>query len=177
MKKTLSLSLIVTIVLTGCSGHLYTVINPDIGNSKSVDKKIEGVLAYPVMDVIEVYETTALVDEKTKDIVAKAPNCVPERSSKFSTRADYSKPYQLKYEPGLFETNTFAVTLKDGVLASVNTSSDPSKSASAAAELLPFVAAPKVAAVEPKKKFCNAQPKLVGVFVAPGVRPYSDIPD
>lgn len=129
--------------------------------------------------MIEVYETTALVDEKTKKITAKAPSCVPEMSIKFDTRADYSAPYQVYYDPGLFETNTFGVTLKDGVLASVNTSSDPSKAATATASLLPFVAAPKVkaAVADIGKEFCNAQPKLIGVFKAPDVRPYTDIPN
>jgi hypothetical protein len=166
------------LLLSGCSGHLYTVLNPELGDPTTTElKEIEGILAYPVINVVEVYDTNVLVDEKTKEIVARAPDCVPERRAKFATRADYSDPYQLKYEPGLFETNTFAATLNNGVLASVNTSSDPSKSATVAAALLPFVTAPKLATADVGKKFCNAQPKLIGVFEAPGVRPYEEIPN
>jgi hypothetical protein len=178
MKITLYCLLVtVFLVLGGCSGHLYTTLNPKTkGATSTTEVQLKGILVYPVLNVIELYETTVLINPITKVIEAKKPNCVPTRQAKFATRADYSNPYQLRYEPGVFETNTFGVTLTNGVLAAVNTSSDPSKSATATAALLPFVTAPKVASADIGKKFCNTQPKLLGVYEAPGVQPYDSIP-
>lgn len=174
----LVLTAIVCQSLIGCSGHLYTVINPDLTAKNGIEKKVEGVIVYPVQDVVEVYQTTTLVD-KSKKIIGTAPKvCTPKRSIKFTTRANYSNPYIIKYEAGLLETNSFGVTLKDGVLTGINTSSDPSKSASSAAELLPFVAAPKAEKfVTSGLPFCNEQNKLVGIFKAPNIRSFDEIPD
>lgn len=174
-----SIASLSTVLLASCSGHLYTVLNPDITSQEGKPMRIVGVLAYPVINVIEIYETTILEDEKTKKVISHAPKCLPVRSMKFSTRADYNKPYQIMYEPGWLEMHTFGVELKDGVLASVNTTSDPSKTAAVAMEALPFIAAPKTAAIPSvnDKKLCNAVPKFLGVFKAPDVLPYEQIPN
>ena len=165
--------------LSGCSGKLYTVINPDLDAGGGNNKEVRGVIVYPNKNVVEVTETQALVDDD-KNILATVPDCVPKRYLKFSTRPDYGSPYMLVYKPGLLETNKFAVTLNEGTLVSVNTESDPSKMATALAGLLPFapgIHAPSILpAVRPGMKFCNDLPKLIGVFEAPDILPFDQIP-
>ena len=178
MKSTKSLVLLVgCCLITACSGTLYTVINPDLEALGTEGRAVEGIIAYQVMDVVEVYQTTVFVDDD-KNIIGRAPeDCQPKRSLKFATRADYSRPYVIKYEAGFLETNTFGVTLEDGVLTGVNTSSDPSKSATSTAALLPFVATPNAPEfVLGGNPFCNEQNALVGVFRAPGIRSFEEIP-
>lgn len=169
--------LTIFISISACSGHLYTVINPDLEASKDGEQVVEGVINYQVMDVVEVYQTTVLVDTNKK-IIGKSPDeCQPKRSLKFTTRANYNKPYIIKYDAGFLETNTFGVTLKGGVLTGVNTSSDPSKSATSTAALLPFVTSPNAPDFLPNDKpFCNEQNALLGIFEAPGVQAFDDIP-
>nr|WP_152029975.1 hypothetical protein [Pseudomonas sp. LPH1] len=179
MKNIKSIILLaVCCLVTACSGTLYTVINPDLTAPDVGEKIVEGVIVYQVVDVVEVYQTTALVDDD-KNITGSAPNnCQPKRSLKFTTRADYSKPYVIKYDAAFLETHTFGVTLEGGVLTGVNTSSDPSKFATSAAALLPFVATPNAPAFLPSgKPFCNEQNSLVGVFRAPDIRGFNEIPE
>jgi hypothetical protein len=177
MIRILALYALTITTLSGCSGNLYTVLNPDLSTDAGNEKKVEGVIVYPIKNVVEVYETQALVD-KNKKIVGKAPkDCTPKRSLKFSTRTDFSSPYKIVYEAGWLETNAFGVTIKDGALTGVNASSDPSKGATALASLLPFVATPHAPAFVPDgKPFCNELPKLLGVFESPRVLPYEQIP-
>ena len=94
---TIKLPLITVIALstTACSGHLYTILKPDLSVGDGNQKKIEGVIVYPTVDVIEIYQTTALLDKETKKVIGSAPDqCTPKRSLKFSTRADYTNPYR-----------------------------------------------------------------------------------
>ena len=42
------LGVVIVFFFSGCSGHLYTILNPDTGSNTSEEKKIEGILVYPV---------------------------------------------------------------------------------------------------------------------------------
>ena len=161
--------------LSGCSGKLYTIINPDLP-ADGETKKIRGIVVYNSVNVIEIYQNRILVDESSGNQIGTADTgeCNPVYISKFSTRTDYSNPSVIVYEPGPFETNKFGVTLESGVLKSVNTESDPTKALKDIASLMPYVAAEKSYFIG--KKFCNAGAKLVGVYKAPDILPYDQRP-
>lgn len=171
--------LIVTLI-SGCSGHLYTVINPSLDGK---DKKVEGIITYQPINVIELYKTTLLVDEKSGNVTGSSGNgnCTEDKKIKFSTRADYNKPQLVGYAPGLLEKNKFGLTLKDGVVASVNSESDPTSALKDLATVLPFVKAPYAEITKgflppSKKPLCNAGDKFLGLYSAPEILPFDNIP-
>ena len=173
--KTITL-ILTSILLYGCSGTLYTTLNPDLSDTSEV--KIEGVIAYNSINVIELYKTSILTDKATGNQIGSAPgDCTPGNRIKFSTRTDYSKPYIINYNPGSWETNKFSVELANGVLKSVNTESTPSAPLAGVASILPFITPAKVApaVVHPTgKPECSSGAKLIGVFHAPEIRPYDE---
>ncbi|HMT10251.1 MAG TPA: hypothetical protein PKA39_01350, partial [Ignavibacteria bacterium] len=102
--------------------------------------RIEGVLAYQQDHYTEIYWTTSVLQEvkgdgdSKKKIVLMTYNnkettkqCVPRIETKQVVRADYSKPYQLLYSPGLLEKYTFKAEFDAGVLKSMNTESTPDR--------------------------------------------------
>ena len=119
--------LISVLLISGCSGTIYTVKNP-----KFVDGKTKGVLFYgykPVekkvlFDRIR-HPKTGYITHSMYAVPDSKEYCSPNVITKKVIEADYDTVYALKYEPGLFETNKFAVTLEKGTLASVNSESTP----------------------------------------------------
>lgn len=178
--KQLTTVVLFALGLTGCSGHLYTVVSPSLDGA---NKKVEGVITYQPVNVIELYKTTLLVDDKSGNILGSSATgeCVEDKKVKFSTRADYNKPFLVGYAPGLLERNKFGLTLKDGVVASVNTESDPTSGLKDLAAVLPFVKAPfgeiKLSAISPGgKPLCNAGDKFIGLYSAPAILPFESMP-
>lgn len=179
MRKENLLILPLLLLVSACSGNLYTVLNPEIGTVGGPEKKLAGILVYPKINVMEVYLTTVIVNKATGNVIGKAPtDCTPSPQLKFTTRTDFTSPYRLVYEPGLLETYKFSVTLEDGALKSVGADSDPSKGLTAATGfltgLLPFAGATPVGLVAPAASnlpLCNAGPKLEGIFEAPPIQP------
>ncbi len=119
--------LISALLISGCSGTIYTVQNPTF-----VDGQTEGVLFYGYKPVEKKVLFDRIRHQKTGDITHSmyaVPNtkdyCSPNVITKKVIEADYSTVYAVKYEPGLFETNKFSVTLEKGTLASVNSESTP----------------------------------------------------
>lgn len=175
-----NLAFIVAItLLSGCSGTLYTVVNPNIPTDK--EAKIKGVIFYNTINVIELYETTSLVDENSGNLLGSSPEkCTPDKQIKFSTRTNYERPSLIVYEPGLLEKNKFGVTLDKGVLSGVNTESSPSESLADIATLMPFIKAPKAnknmgKGTRRDLPLCNASPKLIGVYRAPDIQSFDAI--
>src|SRR5262245_40224145 len=82
---------------------------------------IRGVLAYYTKSVIEVNTLTQLVDKDGKPI----GGCKPIDIQRVVTVTDYEHPYQVYYDYGLLETNTFAVQMTNNVLSAVNSQSTP----------------------------------------------------
>jgi len=192
MKMKIISTLFLISALTGCTGQLYTIINPtelipeykkdkdekfvlDADEEKiPVEKKIKGVIAYPQFDVIEVYKTTTITDKKGNIVNAK---CTPKITQKFSKRVDYNHPYIIRYEPGVLETYKFAATLKDGALVSVNTESAPYDAIGKLKDILPYIQPTKDAELEQRMiKYCNAQPILEGVYKHVEIKDASEIP-
>ena len=168
MKKITALFIIS--LLTGCTGQLYTIINPhelipeykkdkdgnivlDANEEKiPIEKKIKGVIAYPQFDVIEVYKTTTMTDKEGNIINAE---CTPKITQKFAKRVDYNHPYIMRYEHGVLETYKFAATLKDGALVSVNTESAPYDAIGKIKDILPFIQPTKDAELEFEKSISD----------------------
>lgn len=190
------------IALGGCSGHLYTVedaVPEDTGGDKS-ERRFRGIPVYGQLNVIELYQMRTHIDEKTNKVLGKAINgdCVPVFKQVFSVRTDYRKRMFVRYDPGPFDSSKFALTLKDGALASVNADSDSTAGLKNLASILPFAIAPygekttastvsvpsepgadgkakPDGANDEKKLACNAEPKLVGLYEAPGVRSFDEL--
>ena len=104
----------------GCTGHLYTVQNPAFA-----DGKTDGVIIYMPETWVVTFITTTLTNEKgnvigTAESTEENKKCVPVENYEIISKPDYSKPYAIAYKPGLFESNTFALELENGVLKSVN---------------------------------------------------------
>lgn len=115
-------------LLVGCSGKVYTVKNPLFDK----ENKTEGVLfyGYKVVDKPVTYDR--IRNSKTGNItnsMYEDPNsekyCEPITVTGKEVVADYDTMYSIKYEPGLFETRKFAVSLDKGMLATVNTEVTP----------------------------------------------------
>jgi len=115
------------ILLSGCSGKVYTVKDPQF-----IEGKTEGVIFYGYKPVDKKVLFDRIRHPKTGDIthsMYEAPGsskyCAPNVIIKKVVEADYSTVYSVKYEPGLFETNKFGVVLENGTLKSVNSESTP----------------------------------------------------
>jgi hypothetical protein len=102
--------------------------------------KFEGLLAYQQDHFTEIYWTTSVLqevkaadDSKKKIVIMTYDNedptkrCKPRIETKQAIRADYSKPYQLLYSPGLLEKYTFKADFDSGVLKSINAESTPDR--------------------------------------------------
>ena len=117
-------------ILIGCSGQLYT-INGAKPIHRDDGQYLKGVTAYPPKLFIESYTFTAyVIDGKVLRTANGHPGsnkCEPNLIQNIVTRPDYSAPYQLVYEPGLLESQEFGVTLKDGLLVTVNIKGTPDK--------------------------------------------------
>ena len=147
--------------LVGCTGHLYTVKNPDFPNGKG---KTDGVIVYLPQAWVVTFNTIQFIDENGE----VSNKCNPETKYEFVTRPDYSTPYAIAYKPGLFETNTFSLTLEDGVLKTVNVTAT-----SAAKETLEIIKetlgiAEQVASYAAKQEgqrlpWCNAGKKIIAI--------------
>jgi len=124
--KVLSIA-ISAILVSGCSGTIYTVQSPSFQ-----DGKTEGVLFYGhkavdkkvVMDRIR-HPKTGDITHSMYELPTSKKFCAPATKTTKVIVADYSTQYAVKYDPGLFETNKFSVGLEKGMLKSVNSESTP----------------------------------------------------
>lgn len=142
MKALVVLS-VTTFFLAGCTGAVVTTRNPRIVDGVPV----KGILYYGY----KIVEKKGILDRirqtKTGEIthsmyepVDSTKYCEPVVVVEYVPVADYTNPYVIHYEPALFETRKFAVTLDKGMLASVNSESTPGhKSAVEALQVLSSV--------------------------------------
>jgi hypothetical protein len=88
----------------------------------STTDEIKGVVFYqPALFAEVTLKTTYVRDGKyVGRSTDNPPACVEVMAEKTVTLPDLKKPYSVRYHAGLFETSTFGVTLKDGMLAGVN---------------------------------------------------------
>lgn len=115
------------IFLSACSGTIYTVKDPKFSEGVT-----EGVLFYGYKPVEKDVLFDRIRHKKTGDIShsmyekpGSSKYCAPHVIKKKVIEADYDTVYAVKYKPGWFETNKFAVTLESGTLKSVNSESTP----------------------------------------------------
>jgi len=124
MGRLMILALLVAFTATGCSGTLKT--HP--ATAGELASGYEGVLFYPVRVMETRTKTTTRVENGrvtgTETGIGDA-HCEPIVSSKLSVDADFSRPMIVNYNHGTLESFTFAVTLSDGKLVSINTVSTP----------------------------------------------------
>lgn len=109
------------LVLVGCAGEIETrkLSDKDMADT---EHWISGIIIYQPALFVEISSKTTLIQNgRLKGSSAdNPPACVPVQSEKTVALPDLKDPYQIRYAPGLFDSNTFGVTLQTGVLASVN---------------------------------------------------------
>jgi hypothetical protein len=119
-KTALALGLAV-VVVAGCSGKIETrKLSPDA--MTNTEDWVAGVIIYQPALFVEISSKTTLVEggKLQGSAASNPPACVPVQAEKTVALPDLKNPYQIRYEPGLFDANTFGVQLQTGVLASVN---------------------------------------------------------
>lgn len=119
--KTALVLAVAAATLAGCSGVIETrKLTPQAMNN--TDDWIKGVIIYQPAMFVEISSKTTLTEGgKLKGSSAdNPPACVPAQSEKTVALPDLKNPYQIRYSPGLFDSNTFGVTLQLGTVASVN---------------------------------------------------------
>lgn len=112
---------LVAIAVAGCAGDIEM---RKVSDKEMADTKhwMPGVIVYEPALFVEISAKTTLIEGgKLKGSSAdNPPACVPVQSEKTVALPDLKNPYQIRYDPGLFDSNTFGVTLQTGVLAGVN---------------------------------------------------------
>jgi len=116
-----AVSLVATSVLAACSGSMATQRLSEDAMSNTQDE-IKGVVFYHPALFAETSIKTIYVREgkyvgRSTD---NPPACVEVVAERAVTLPDLKKPYSIRYHAGIFETSTFGVALKDGMLAGVN---------------------------------------------------------
>ena len=111
----------VLLLAAGCSGSMSTQRLSDEALNNTQDE-IKGVVFYQPALFAEVTLKTIYV--RDGQYVGRStdtpPACTEVMAEKTVTLPDLKKPYSIRYHAGMFETSTFGVTLKEGMLASVN---------------------------------------------------------
>ncbi len=111
------LVILLTGLLVGCAGQLYTVKNPQFDSGKP----IKGIIVYQPKLVVVDSETTVREDLQKNVIGSSAEGtCKPVPLSETATVTDYTTQYAVYYDPAWLETHNIALTLSEGVLTSVN---------------------------------------------------------
>lgn len=112
---------LVAVTVAGCAGEIEM---RRVSDKEMADTKhwVSGVIVYQPALFVEISAKTTLIEGgKLKGSSAdNPPACVPVQSEKTVALPDLKNPYQIRYDPGLFDSNTFGVTLQTGVLAAVN---------------------------------------------------------
>ncbi len=123
----------VAVAVAGCSGHIETRKLSD-QRMNDTEHWVEGVVVYQPALFVEISAKTTLTESgKLKGSSAdKPPACIPVQAEKTVALPDLKNPYQIRYEPGLFDSNTFGVTLQTGILSAVNGNSAAINGAGAA---------------------------------------------
>lgn len=107
--------------LGACAGKLST---QRVGANQidNLERAISGVVFYQPALVAEITVRTALINDgkmmgRSSD---SPPACAEVTVERAMMIPDFAKPYAINYEPGIFETNRFGVSLSNGMLAAVN---------------------------------------------------------
>jgi len=112
---------VAAVTVAACAGNIET---RKLSEQDMTDTKhwVSGVIIYQPALFVEIQSKTTLVEGgKLKGSSAdNPPACVPVQAEKTVALPDLKNPYQIRYSPGLFDSNTFGVTLQTGTLASVN---------------------------------------------------------
>jgi hypothetical protein len=132
LKPLLALSA-AALVVTACSGRIDMRKLSD-QQMNDTEHKIHGVIVYQPALFAEISaKTTLIVDGKLRGNSGdNPPACIPVQAEKLVALPDLKNPYLITYDPGLFDSNTFGVSLHNGVLGGVNSNpAAPGESAAA----------------------------------------------
>src|SRR5260370_2215919 len=108
----------------GCNGEIRkrAWTPASVQQTMSSPDGIKGVFVYYEKGAIEIDLLTQVVD-KTGAFVST--DCTPVSVQKTVTVADYDHPFQIWYNSGLLEANTFSVQMSSTVVTNINSSSTP----------------------------------------------------
>jgi hypothetical protein len=124
MKKVLLL-VMSSLVLTACSSTFKTA-KFDATNWRPVGEQVEGLVYYEPHQVLVTYEFTALTDKGNLIGTADDKTCARIiQKQEIVIEPNFNEPRVLLNQPSPFSGNKLAVTLSNGMIASVNSESSP----------------------------------------------------
>src|SRR5262245_12823977 len=114
--------------LAACSGSVATQRLTDERINKN--ESIDGVVFYqPALFAETMIKTAYVQDGKLLGRSTDSPAvCIEVPSERVVMMPDLQRPYQIRYRPGLFDSNTLGVSLNQGMLAAVNSTPVPPSS-------------------------------------------------
>jgi hypothetical protein len=120
------LALSFAVVAAACSGSVATqrLTQERINNNT---ESMDGVVFYqPALFAEMMIKTLSVQDGKMFGRSSDSPPvCIEVSSERVVMMPDLERPYQIRYRPGLFDSNTLGVSLNQGMLAAVNSTPVP----------------------------------------------------
>jgi hypothetical protein len=125
------------LVLSACSGQVHTQRLTDDALTDT-EHQIKGVVIYqPAMFAEMSLKTMLVTNGKAVGSASdNPPACSPVPFEKTVTLPDLKTPYRISYDPGLFESNKFSISVNNGILASINGDTHPTASTSSSSPSL-----------------------------------------
>jgi len=126
------------LALAACSGQVHTQRLTDEALADT-EHRIKGVITYqPALFAEMSLKTTLVTNGKPAGSATdNPPACSPVPFEKAVILPDFKNPYRVSYDPGIFETNKFGLTLNNGMLGAINGDAQPPPSSSSSPSLLP----------------------------------------
>jgi hypothetical protein len=120
------LALSLAVFSAACSGSVATqrLTQERINNNT---ESMDGVVFYqPALFAETMIKTAYVQDGKLFGRSTDSPAvCIEVPSERVVMMPDLERPYQIRYRPGLFDSNTLGVSLNQGMLAAVNSTPVP----------------------------------------------------
>ena len=154
------IGLLIVVGLSGCS-HTFETSKFDTSSWQAQGKSVEGVVYYEPQLVKIQYSFTTLVDKKGNLLgTAEGDSCKKVvQKEEIKVLPNYNEPRVIINKPSNWATGKFSVGLKDGMLASINSESNPEfseivKEISGGEGILSLAEAPSA------EKACNSSPVI-----------------
>jgi len=173
MKKLTAITTL--LLLYGCNGHVREISDLTKHEVDKDNKKVtiwtdDGYPADPAKGqglrvfMPALMRVTSRTTTYTEEKKPPTYRCNPKEIVQIVTRADYSQPLRVYYDPGLFESVQFGVTLTpDGTLASVTSSGTPPTAAITAAIPAAIAAIAPLATPNADTPQCNTDPVVIKI--------------
>ncbi len=119
-------ALVLAVSAAACSGSVATqrLTQERINNNT---ESMDGVVFYqPALFAETTVKTLYVQDGKMFGRASDSPPvCIEVPSERVVMMPDLERPYQIRYRPGLFDSNTLGISLNQGMLAAVNSTPVP----------------------------------------------------